>query len=70
MFCFHKIHSFDVKPPEIDLLMILTSILEAFSEPSFFTLCFLVAPVTNIGDMVDTFFQTRKNDSVGFDPGW
>ena len=59
-----------MKPPEIYVLMILSSILEAFWEPSWLTDSLLVAPVTKIADMVDTFFQTRKNDSLGFDPGW
>ena len=50
--------------------MILKSILEAFWEPSWLTHRLLVAPVTKIADMVNTLLQTRKNDSLGFDPGW
>ena len=61
---------FDSKPQEIDFMMALRSILESFWEPSWLTYSFLVAPVTKIADMIDTFFQTRKNDSLGFDRGW
>ena len=68
--CFHKIRVFDAKPQEIYFMMALRSILESFCEPSWLTYSLSVAPVTNIADMVDTFFQTRKNDSLGFDPGW
>ena len=67
---FHKTRLFDAKLPKTDFLMILKSILEALWEPSWLTYSFLVAPVTKIADMVDTSFQTRKNDSLGFDRGW
>ena len=55
-----------MKLPKTDFLMKL----EWNWEPSWLTYSFLVAPVTKIADMVDTIFQTRKNDSLGFDPGW
>ena len=45
--CVHKIRFFDAKPPEMDFLMILGSIWEAFWEPGLLTFCFLVAPVAN-----------------------
>ena len=35
--CFRKIRLFGAKPPEIDFMMILNSILESFGEPSVFT---------------------------------
>ena len=38
---------FDAKPHEIDFVMALSSILEAFWEPGLLTFCFLVAPVAN-----------------------
>ena len=63
-------HFFYSKAPEIIFLMMSSSILEAFWEPSWLTYRLLVAPVTKIADMVNTLFQTRKNDSLGFDPGW
>ena len=44
--------------------------LETFWKPSWFTYRLLVAPVTKLADMVDTFFQTRKNDSLCFERGW
>ena len=46
---------FDAKPPEIDFVMILGSILETFYEPGLLTFCFLVAPVANPG----IFFESR-----------
>ena len=52
---------FEAKSQEIDSMMVLSSILESFWEPSWLTYSLLVAPVTKIADMVDTFFQTRKN---------
>ena len=58
------------KPPEIDFMMILKSILEAFWKPGWLSYSLLVAPVTKITDMVDTFFRTRKNDSLCFERGW
>ena len=61
---------FVTKLPETDFKMTLRLILESLLEPSWLTYSLLVAPVTKIADMIDTFFQTRKNDSLGFDPGW
>ena len=40
--------------------MILSLILEAFWEPSWLSYCLLVAPVTKIADMVDTFSKHAK----------
>ena len=40
--CFHKIRLFGAKPPEIDFMMILSSILEAFWKPSWLSYSLLV----------------------------
>ena len=50
----------DAKLPEIDSLMISSLILESFWEPSWLTYYLLVAPVTKIADMFDTFFKHAK----------
>ena len=41
-------------------MMILSSILEAFWKPSWLSYSLLVAPVTKIADMVDTFSEHAK----------
>ena len=46
---------FDVKPPKIDFMMTLNSILESLWEPGLITFCLLVALVANAG----MFFESR-----------
>ena len=52
--------SFDVKPPKIDFMMALNSILESLWEPGLITFCLLVALVANAG----MFFESRLPSQI------